>query len=220
MLPFYERFRAFLGRMLSVTLGIVITFSVQGILDRQRDKRAIRSALELVQTELASNLDDIGILSDYFRQEQASAQYLTAHKKDLAKCPADSVNFHIGYVNADVSVAFSHDALELLKMSSMFPKIRDNDLSMKIIRAYNTCELMVSNINRHVSARDSYAESTVARAEANKRTVFPAASPERMRASATGAAEWLITRQDDFTWITDPTDIQEALDAIDSFLKY
>jgi hypothetical protein len=90
---------------------------VQGILDRQRDKRAVRSALELVRTELAANLDDIGILSDYFRQEQASARYLADHEKDLAKCPADSVNYHVGIVNADVSVAFSHDALALLKMS-------------------------------------------------------------------------------------------------------
>ena len=29
------------------------------------------------------------------------------------------------------------DALELLKMSSLFPKIKDNELSMKVIRAYD-----------------------------------------------------------------------------------
>lgn len=193
MLPFNERFRAFLGRMLSVTLGIVITFSVQGILDRQRDKRAIRSALELVRTELAANLEDISILSDYFRQEQASAKYLSKSKKELAKCPADSVNYHVGIVNADVSVAFSHDALELLKMSSLFPKIKDNDLSMKVIRAYDACELMASNVNRHISARDS--------------------SPK-------GAVEWLRTLHYDIAdFITDPTDVQEAVEAIDAFLQ-
>ena len=193
MLPFHERFRAFLGRMLSVTLGIVITFSVQGILDRQRDKRAVRSALELVRTELAANLEDIAILSDYFRQEQASAKYLSRPKKELAKCPADSVNYHVGIVNADVSVAFSHDALELLKMSSLFPKIHDNDLSMKVIRAYDACELMASNVNRHISARDS--------------------SPK-------GAVEWLRTLHYDISdFITDPTDVQEAVEAIDAFLQ-
>ncbi len=192
MLPFNERFRAFLGRMLSVTLGIVITFSVQGILDRQRDKRAVRSALELVRTELAANLEDIGILSDYFRQEQASAKYLADHEKDLAKCPADSVNYHVGIVNADVSVAFSHDALELLKMSSLFPKIKDNELSMKVIRAYDACELMASNVNRHISARDS--------------------SPK-------GAVQWLNTLHYDISeFITNPDDVQDAVKAIDVFL--
>lgn len=191
MLPFKERFLAFLGRMLSVTLGIVITFTVQGILDRKRDERAVHSALELVRTELAANLDDIEILTDYFRQEQASAQYLSKHKKDLKKCPVDSVNYHVGIVNADVSVAFSHDALELLKMSSLFPKIKDNDLSMKVIRAYDACELMVSNVNRHVNNRDS---------------------------SPGGAVDWLLSRQADFTWFTDPTDVEEAVKAIDAFL--
>ena len=192
MQPFKERFLAFLGRMLSVTLGIVITFTVQGILDRQRDKRSVKSALELVRTELSSNLDDIAILTDYFRQERASAKYLSAHKKDLAKCPADSVNYHVGMVNADVSVAFSHDALELLKMSTLFPKIKDNDLSMKIIRAYDACELMASNVNRHVSLRD---------------------------AATDGSVGWLLSRPANYTWFMDPADIQEAVDAIDSFLQ-
>lgn len=191
MLPFKERFLAFLGRMLSVTLGIVITFTVQGILDRQRNKLAVQSALELVRTELSANLDDIAILTDYFRQERESAKYLSAHKKDLAKCPADSVNYHVGMVNADVSVAFSHDALELLKMSTLFPKINDNDLSMKIIRAYDACELMASNVNRHVSVRD---------------------------AAANGSVDWLLSRPANYTWFMDPTDIQEAVKAIDTFL--
>ena len=177
--------------MLSVTLGIVITFTVQGILDRQRNKLAVQSALELVRTELSANLDDIAILTDYFRQERESAKYLSAHKKDLAKCPADSVNYHVGMVNADVSVAFSHDALELLKMSTLFPKINDNDLSMKIIRAYDACELMASNVNRHVSVRD---------------------------AAANGSVDWLLSRPANYTWFMDPTDIQDAVKAIDTFL--
>ena len=191
MLPFKERFAAFLGRMLSVTLGIVITFSVQGILDRQRDKRAVRSALELVKTELSSNLDDIATLTDYFRQEREAAKYLSAHKKDRAKCPVDSVNYHVGMVNADVSVAFSHDALELLRMSTLFPTIKDNDLSRKIIHACDACELMASNVNRHVSLRD---------------------------AATNGAVEWLLSRPANYTWFMDPTDVREAVDAIDTFL--
>ena len=190
MKPMKERITAFLGRMLSVILGIVITFTVQGILDRKRDKRAVQSALELVRTELSSNLDDIAVLTEYFQQEQESAKYLSTHKKDLAKCPVDSVNYHREMVEADVSVAFSHDALELLKMSSLFPKIKNNDLSMKVIHAYDACELIASNVSRHISNRD--------------------AAPE-------GAVDWLIARPP-FTWISDPTDVQEAVKAIDAFL--
>ena len=191
MKPLKERIVGFLGRMLSVILGIVITFTVQGIQDRKRNQRAVRSALELVRTELSSNLDDIAILSDYFRQEKASAHYLAVPKKQLAKCPPDSVSFHVGIVNADVSVAFSHDALELLKMSSLFPQIKDNDLSMKIIRAYDSCDLMVSDVNRHVTTRNSMGDKAV---------------------------QWLLSRQDDFIQFVDPTDVREAVKAIDAFL--
>jgi len=78
-------------------------------------------------------------------------------------------------------------------MSSLFPKIQDNDLSMKVIRAYDACELMASNVNRHISARDS--------------------SPK-------GAVEWLRTLHYDISdFITDPTDVQEAVEAIDAFLQ-
>ena len=192
MAPFKDRFLAFLGRMLSVTLGIVITFTVQGILDRQKDKRSVRTALELVRKELTTNLEDIAVLDEYLQQEQKSAQYLSDHRKVLKKCPADSVNFHTGIVRADVSVALSHDALELLKMSSLFPKIGDDDLSMKIIRAYDACELMVSNVNRHVSLRDAQGDKAV---------------------------DWVLSRREDSTYITDPSDLNDAVAAIDHFLS-
>ena len=192
MAPFKERFLAFLGRMLSVTLGIVITFTVQGILDRQRDKKSVRTALELVRKELTTNLEDIAVLDDYLKQEQKSARYLSDHKKVLKKCPVDSVSFHTGIVRADVSVAFGHDALELLKMSSLFPKIGDDDLSMKIIRAYDACELMVSNVNRHISLRDAQGDKAV---------------------------DWVLSRPEDSSYITDPSDIKDAVAAIDHFLS-
>lgn len=191
MLPFKERFLAFLGRMLSVTLGIVITFTVQGILNRRSDRHSVRAALELVRTELSSNLEDVDVMADYLQQEKKSAQYLYDHKKTLAKCPQDSVLFHTGMVNAYVSLALSHDALELLKMSSLFPKIGDNDLSMKIIHAYDSGELMVSNVNRHISDRNAQGDK---------------------------AADWLV-RQVDPSIFTDPSDIELAVEAIDAFLS-
>ena len=191
MAPLKDRIIGFLGRMLSVVLGIVITFTVQGIQDRKRDRRTVQTALELVRTELVSNREDIKVLAEYFREEKAAAKYLGRHQQDLAKCPKDSVNYHIGIINAEVSVALPHDALELLKMSSLFQKIGDNNLSMKIIRAYDSCQLMVENINRHVSARD--------------------AQPEETR------AVWLRGHAPDH--YMDTSDIDQAVTAINKFLR-
>ena len=80
-----------------------------------------------------------------------SAKYLSNHQHDLASCPAEIVKYHKGQVNAYVSLTLSRNALELLNMSSLFPKVEDNDLSMEIIRAYDACELLQTDINRHYS---------------------------------------------------------------------
>ena len=186
-----ELFLGFFSNLLSVILGIVITFAVQGMINRTQDRQEVRSALELVRSELATSLDDIALLDDYLHDLPASAQYLVDHEKDLTKCPEDSVLYHSGFVYADVSVAFSHDALELLKMSTLFPKIGDNNLSMKIIRAYDACDLMVANVNRYFSRRDS---------------------------QGTGAARWILSRPFPEEH-TDASDIQAAIDAIDTFLR-
>ena len=151
----------FLNRLLPVVAGIAITFTVQGIVNRAHDRKSVQSALELVRTELSSNLKDIDQLNDYMKQEVVSSKFLSDHQNDLASCPDDIVIYHKGQVNAYVSLALSQNALELLKMSSLFPKVGDNELSMEIIRAYDACELLQTDINRHYTPRSASAGDRV-----------------------------------------------------------
>ena len=81
-----ESFKSFLLNALSVILGIVITFTVQGMIDRSSDKADVRSALFLVRAELAKNMEDIDLMSDYLVQERESASYLISHMDDLSSC--------------------------------------------------------------------------------------------------------------------------------------
>ena len=150
-LTFKGWLRDFVNKLLPVVTGIAITFTLQGIVNRSHERKSVRSAMELVRTELNSNLKDIDHLNDFLKQEVISAKYLSDHQQDLASCPTDIVKYHKGQVNAYVSLALSQNALELLKMSSLFPKVGDNDLSMEIIRAYDACELLQTDINRHYS---------------------------------------------------------------------
>ena len=150
-LTFKGWLRDFVNKLLPVVTGIAITFTLQGIVNRSHERKSVRSAMELVRTELKSNLHDIDHLTDFLQQEVISAKYLSDHQHDLASCPADIVKYHKGQVNAYVSLALSQNALELLKMSSLFPKVGDNELSMAIIRAYDACELLQTDINRHYS---------------------------------------------------------------------
>lgn len=205
----------------SIFLGMLFTFAGQGMIDRAADRKDVRSALELVRSELLANIDDIGIMSDYIKDENRSAAYFLQHRNDLNKCPDDSVSYHSGIIFADASITLSHDALELLKMSSLFQKLGDSKLSMDIIRAYDTCESIVTNLNKHISDRNAQFDRSI-----NEKTVAQYASLgsidiRKFIKTAYGlyTLRWM-TLQAAPTVYTDVTDVETAVKAIDQYLLH
>lgn len=212
--------KAFLSDLLSVVLGITITFMVQGILDRSQTKKEVRAALELVRTELGANIDDIGVMTGYLKEERAAANYFINHRSTLAQCPADSVSYHSSILFADASISISSDALELLKNSSLFQKIGDQSLSMKIIRAYDTCQSIAAVLNQHVIDRNDHFDATV-----NEKTAA-AFAPEGFISIqdyiVTDYGYYAVSRitsQASIDAYADITDIEEAVAAISAYLK-
>ena len=156
-----ETLVSFFTNMLAVILGIVITFSIQAMIDRAQDRRDVKAALALIRTELAANREDIGTMRELLEQERRSAAYIVNNRASLKDCPADSVRYHCGIVNSELSITLSHDALELLKMSSLFQKIGSNDLSMKIIRAYDACTFAAATLNGRISDRNEQLQDLI-----------------------------------------------------------
>ena len=210
----------FFSSLISIILGVVVTFMIQGKIDRLADKKDVLSALELVRSELSKNMDDFTEMTDYLFQERAAAQYFIDHRYDLWKCPKDSVDFHTGILFADAYITTCQDALQLLKMSSLFQKIGNNDLSMKIIRAYDTCENLTENMNRHISSRDARFENSV-----TEKTVRQYADKGYINIKdylKTDYGVYVIRKlatQSDPTLTADVTDIQVAIEAIDDYLS-
>jgi hypothetical protein len=175
----------------------VITCAGQGAIDRAHSRKEVRSALQLVRTELISNRQDIADLRETLDQVQQSAQYLNdnpellknVHRLDSATL--NTVTYHQGMVYAEVSVTLPHDALELLKTSSIFQKIGDNTLSMKIIRAYDTCQNIVDSIDRHFIAKTTQIDEDL--------------------------PKWLLIHSP--LPYVDPADIDTAITAINVFLR-
>lgn len=145
----------------SIFLGMVCTFIGQGMIDRKADREEVRSSLELVRTELATNLEDIKEIAEYIKDERKSALYFLDNRAIIDKCPEDSIKHHAWTLAADVSITLSHDALELLKMSAIFQKMGNNQLSMDIIRAYDSCEYSVALYNKYISDRDDKFSQTI-----------------------------------------------------------
>ena len=192
-----DAWKSFFSELVAVILGIVITFAGQGAIDRAHDRKEVRSALQLVRTELISNRQDISYLRDYLNQAQQSAQYLVdnpellKHIDRLDSATLKTVTDHQGMVLAEVSVSLPHDALELLKTSSIFQKIGDNALSLKIIRAYDCCQVMVESIDRHFIAKTTQTDEDL--------------------------PKWLLAHSP--LPYTDPDDIDTAITAINVFLR-
>ena len=159
-----DAWKSFFSELVAVILGIVITFAGQGVIDRAHNRKEVRSALQLVRTELISNRQDVAELHDILDQVQQSARYLNDHPEllknvhSLDSATLDTVTYHQGMIYAEVSLNLPHDALELLKTSSIFQKIGDNALSMKIIRAYDCCQVMVESIDRHFIAKNTQSD--------------------------------------------------------------
>ncbi len=215
-----ESVASFLSNILAVILGIFITFTIQGMIDRSRDRKNARSSLELVRSELVRNIDDVSLVKEYLNMEKESAAYLIANKDSLDKCPDDSISYHSGIIFADVSMSLSMDALELLKMSSVFQKLGKNDLSMKIIRAYDCCGAIVSNVNRHISIRDSRYESAIDMETVGEYVSDGSIDIRNFIKTDYGryAIEWL-TNQPGLDNITDVSDLEDAIEAINHYLK-
>ena len=192
-----DAWKSFFSELVAVILGIVITFAGQGAIDRAHSRKEVRSALQLVRTELISNRQDIADLRETLDQVQQSAQYLNdnpellknVHRLDSATL--NTVTYHQGMVYAEVSVTLPHDALELLKTSSIFQKIGDNTLSMKIIRAYDTCQNIVESIDRHFIAKTTQTDEEL--------------------------PKWLLIHSP--LPYVDPADIDTAITAINVFLR-
>ena len=136
-------------------------------------------------------------MRETLEQVQQSAKYLEDNSEllknihHLDSATLKTVTYHQGWVYAEVSVTLPHDALELLKTSSIFQKIGDNSLSMKIIRAYDSCQVMVESIDRHFIAKNTQSDEDL--------------------------PKWLLIHSP--LPYVDPADIDKAITAINVFLR-
>lgn len=203
----------------SIFLGMLCTFVGQGMIDRATARKEVRSALEMVRTELTANVEDLGIMNDYIKQERKSAEYFLRHANSLSKCPADSIEFHGSVIFSDASIILNHNAQDLLTMTGVFQNLGDSPLSMKIIRAYDTCESLADLMNQHIESRNSRFNRAL-----NDKLVAQFASKGRIDIPTylktpygLYTLRWLVEQHPEESF-TDISDIESAIEAIEDYL--
>ncbi|MCQ2181579.1 MAG: hypothetical protein MJY50_05945 [Bacteroidales bacterium] len=125
---------------LAVCLGIAITFTGEGIVSRINQNREVRSSLLLVKNELQDNLSFIEMSDSLLALSSNAAHFLVRYEGRYGDAPRDSMALYCNVPFTSVEITHSEDALELLKNSSLFTKIKDMDLSLDIIRTYGLIE--------------------------------------------------------------------------------
>ena len=118
---------------------------------------------------------------------------------------------------ADAAISVSSDALELLKSSSLFQKIGDKDLSMKIIRAYDTCGAIASSMNRHLEDRNNRFDKAINNETAKQLITGSNINIRKFISSPYGAysVQWVANQPDPSQYV-DISDINAAIEAINS----
>lgn len=135
--------------ILSVVLGIFITFGIQGLIDRKHEKKEVMAALELVKEELINNNDNLKEVIGIISSEKSAAQSISGNIGMLHKCDADSVVTWNAILGTEYFFTVTDDALELLKSSSLFQKINDKNLALGIIKSYDYLSSDAKAFNTH-----------------------------------------------------------------------
>lgn len=139
-----------------VTLGIIITFAGNGLIDRQRTARDVRNQMQLVLTELHDNATLLTLYREQIETEQRSARYLLSNMHDLRHASVDSLA-HYGSVLYQIELPnFNYDALEMFKLSGLFPSIKDKQLATNILKCYEVLHLVESSLKQYYDIKTSH----------------------------------------------------------------
>ncbi len=126
----------YLMNFVAVCLGIIITFAGQGLINRKTERKEVKSSLILVKNELQDNLSYIELADSMLANYSAAAQFLIRYEGRYAEAPEDSLAIYCNIPLTVFEITHSEEALELLKNSNLFTKIKDLDLSLEIIHTY------------------------------------------------------------------------------------
>ena len=151
----------YLMNFVAVCLGIIITFAGQGLINRHAERNEVRSSLTLVKTELQDNLSYIDLSDSVFCLLTDAAQFLIRYEGHYADAPEDSLYMYCNVPLSSFEITHSEEALELLKNSSLFTKIKDLDLSLEIIHTYGQIEDEMKVVAFYHDRKDKYLEDAL-----------------------------------------------------------
>lgn len=151
----------YLMNFVAVCLGIAITFAGQGIINRHAERNEVKRSLILVKNELKDNISYIEYSDSVLALFSDAAQFLIRYEGRYAQAPADSMAAYCNVPLTVFEISYADDALELLKTSSLFTKIKDLDLSLEIIHTYGAIADEMAVVRFYHERKGEYLEDAL-----------------------------------------------------------
>lgn len=140
---------SFLTNFTAVVLGIVLTFTIQKVIDNKNEKNDVEKSLQLVHDELVTNLNELLVCDTAYTKELQAADFLIKYENDFSLAPIDSLYLFANEPFILREMCVVSDAFELQKMSSLLQKIENQELSLEIIQTYAALNNAASSYNSY-----------------------------------------------------------------------
>ena len=151
----------YLMNFVAVCLGIAITFAGQGIINRNAERNEVKRSLILVKNELQDNISYIEYSDSVLTLFAEASRFLIEYEDCYDQAPVDSMAAYCNVPLTVYEISHADDALELLKTSSLFTKIKDQNLSLEIIHTYGAIADEMAVINFYHERRGKYLEDAL-----------------------------------------------------------
>ena len=151
----------YLVNFVAVCLGIAITFAGQGIINRNAERNEVKRSLILVKNELQDNISYIEYSDSVLTLFAEASRFLIEYEGCYDQAPVDSMAAYCNVPLTVYEISHADDALELLKTSSLFTKIKDQNLSLEIIHTYGAIADEMAVVNFYHERRGKYLEDAL-----------------------------------------------------------
>lgn len=154
----FWQIKDYIRQLSIVILGIVVTFAANDAITNYSQSKEIQSALQLVRTELEMNLEKVRKINSRIAMEQKACSYLLKYAQDFQQASEDTLFLYQNIPFQSRTFSYTKDAIDLLKSSSLFQKIRPKDLTLQIITTYSDLEMVAGNVKDFYNMKMHYAD--------------------------------------------------------------
>lgn len=146
----------FILQLLVVILGIVITFAASNAVNKHAKAKETAKAMEIVKDELKQNLEDFDHIAERLKLEQRICQYIRHYENHLEDASPDTLQKYVSMPFQSFNFTYSVNAMEMLKASSLIPNVRNKELILSVMKAYDSLKSISEHIKWYYNTKEEH----------------------------------------------------------------